>query len=306
MAAAAWLYYEDKLNQNTIADLLGVSRATVVNYLQEARDQGMVQINVVPALGIPIRLAQDLRQKYRLNDCLLIPDDGGRRDLTERIGEAGARWLSTSVKSGDVLGVAWGKTVLALSQSLRPMSITDLSVVQIAGSMMATYHFSPELCTSNIASRLGGRCVNLHAPALVSSPGIKNVFMQEPALIEQFELIRSCNKIIFGVTNVTPDSMIFGSGLCKPKDTVPYLKHGAVGVLAGRFMNDLGQPIIGHLDECMIGLTLEEIDLIPERICVAGGTEKVEALDAALRGRHVTTLITDEQTAIDLLEFLPT
>ena len=33
----AWLYYHDGLNQSEIANRLLVSRATVVNYLQEAR-----------------------------------------------------------------------------------------------------------------------------------------------------------------------------------------------------------------------------------------------------------------------------
>ena len=39
---AAWMYYRDGLNQNEIAKLLQVSRATVVNYLQEARERGSV------------------------------------------------------------------------------------------------------------------------------------------------------------------------------------------------------------------------------------------------------------------------
>lgn len=36
----AWLYYHDGLNQKDIAEALGISRATVVNYLQEARERG--------------------------------------------------------------------------------------------------------------------------------------------------------------------------------------------------------------------------------------------------------------------------
>ena len=35
---AAWLYYHDGLNQTAIADYLEVSRATVVNWLQQARE----------------------------------------------------------------------------------------------------------------------------------------------------------------------------------------------------------------------------------------------------------------------------
>ena len=43
---AAWLYYHDGLNQSAVADRLGVSRATVVNYLQEARERGLVRVSL--------------------------------------------------------------------------------------------------------------------------------------------------------------------------------------------------------------------------------------------------------------------
>ncbi|NEU34530.1 transcriptional regulator, partial [bacterium LRH843] len=37
---AAWLYYHDGLNQNEIAERMRISRASVVNYLNEARARG--------------------------------------------------------------------------------------------------------------------------------------------------------------------------------------------------------------------------------------------------------------------------
>jgi DNA-binding transcriptional regulator LsrR (DeoR family) len=54
---------------------------------------------------------------------------------------------------------------------------------------------------------------------------------------------------------------------------------------------------MGPLDEQMIGLTIPEIAKVPERICVAGGIEKVEAIAAVLRGGYATVLVTDEPTA---------
>ena len=56
----------------------------------------------------------------------------------------------------------------------------------------------------------------------------------------------------------------------------------------------------GLLDDRMIGLMLDELALIPERICIAGGAEKVEAIDAMLRGGYATVLVTDEAAAAGL------
>src|SRR5699024_5380575 len=44
---AAQLYYRDELNQDSVAEQLGISRATVSRLLSEARRQGIVRIEVV-------------------------------------------------------------------------------------------------------------------------------------------------------------------------------------------------------------------------------------------------------------------
>ncbi len=44
----AWLYYADQMTQSEIAKTLKVSRATIVNYLQEARERGIVSVHISP------------------------------------------------------------------------------------------------------------------------------------------------------------------------------------------------------------------------------------------------------------------
>ncbi len=293
--AAAWLYYQDGLTQGEVAGALGVSRATVVNYLQEARTRGMVQIALAPERAEPVGLADDLCRRYGLESALVIPSHGSG-DPSERIGAAGARILQSAVvRPGMTLGVAWGRTVLSLSSALGNSSIAGLSVVQIAGSMMTTYDFSPELCTSTIAQRLGGRCVNLHAPGLTSRADVRDVLMNEPSVARQFDLIRSSDAVVFGVGSLESSivSMVFGES-AQASDAVP---SGAVAVLNGRFLDVAGRPVGGELDGRMVGLTLPEILAVPIRLCVAGGPGKIEALRAALVGGYPTIFVTDATTA---------
>lgn len=299
---AAWLYYEERMTQEEVAETMGVSRASIVNFLQEARERNLVTIAVASTHLQSVRIARALKERYGLTSCVVAPDDGGRGLDYERVARAGARFLEESLGDGDVLGVSWGRTVLALADALTPMRLPHVSVVQIAGSAIGTADFSPELCTSNIATRIGARCVNLHAPGIVSRPEIKSLFMQEPALVEQFELLRSCTKFLFGVTHLerAGDSVLRGWVSAEWLDA--YAKDGAVGVLAGRFLDRDGRPVEGALDGRMIGLSLDEIRRIPRRICLAAGLRKVEAIEAALRGGYATVLVTDEPTAQALLE----
>jgi DNA-binding transcriptional regulator LsrR (DeoR family) len=294
---AAWLYYEERMTQEEVAEQLGVSRASVVNFLQEARDRNIVTIAVASDHLQSVRIARSLSDRYGLSSCVVVPEDGGRMPDYERVGRAGARLLAEILAPDDVLGVSWGRTVLSLSASLSEARMPGVTVVQIAGSAIGTAEFSPELCTSNIAYRIGGRCVNLHAPGIVSKPEVKKLIMQEPSLVEQFKLIRSCTKVLFGVTGLDSASMALRSGYMTPEKMRPYVKGGAIAVMSGRFLDAEGRPVLGPLDEQMIGLTIPEIAKIPERICVAAGPDKIPAVRAMLRGGYATILVTDEPTA---------
>src|SRR3954467_775354 len=299
---AAWLYYEGRMTQEEVAERLGVSRASVVNFLQEARDRNIVTIAVASEHLQSVQIARELSRRYDLKSCVVIPEGSDDLPVYERIGRAGARLLLDILEPNDVLGVSWGRTVLSLSAELAAAKMPGVTVVQIAGSAIGTREFSPELCTTNIAYRIGGRCVNLHAPGIVSRPDVKKLFMQESSLVEQFRLIRSCTKVLFGVANLSDASTALRSGYMTPEKIKPYVKRGAIAVMSGRFLDSDGRPVLGALDEQMIGLTLDEIAQMPERICVAGGIEKIPAIRAMLRGGYATILVTDEPTARALVD----
>ena len=73
----AWLYYHDGLNQSEIANKLLVSRATVVNYLQEARERGYIHTKLSPEAFNTHRAALDLRERFGLKAAYVLPDGTG-------------------------------------------------------------------------------------------------------------------------------------------------------------------------------------------------------------------------------------
>ena len=94
--------------------------------------------------------------------------------------------------------------------------------------------------------------------------------MAEPALVAQFDLLRSCNKILFGIAGLDPASMPSRSGYLSPEIGRRYAALGAVGVMAGRCIAGCGAPVHGELDGRMIGLPLDELRRIPSRACRTG------------------------------------
>jgi DNA-binding transcriptional regulator LsrR (DeoR family) len=302
---AAWLYYADQLTQNDIAKRLKVARATVVNYLREARERGIVSIQISPAAHARTTLARGLMQRFGLLGAFVIPSDA-EAPLTRRLGDAGARLLGEHIRTGDVIGVAWGRTVLAVAEQItlaRP--VDGLTVVQVSGSSTGSPDFSPELCTSVLSSRIHARCVNLLAPATLSSQGLRDTLLAEPVLQRQFALIRATNHILFGVGDVGQGSTVRVSGIAETADIDAYVAQGAVGVIIGRFIDADGRASVGEFDNRMVGISLEELRQVPSRICVAGGPQKIDAITATLKGGYATHLVTDSDTARMLLDRSP-
>ncbi|MCW6511160.1 bifunctional sugar-binding transcriptional regulator/dihydroxyacetone kinase subunit DhaK [Hyphomicrobiales bacterium BP6-180914] len=300
---AGWLYVQDGLTQNDIASVMGVSRTTVNNYLAEARARGIVQVSIDQDRLRATETAQALKQHFGLSDCVVIPGGNGGRPLMDRLGEAGGGVLRNLLRAGDTLGVAWSRTMMSVADHIgRRLGLPDLSVVQATGGTQVAVDFSPEDCASRLAAALGARCITLAAPALVSTPVVRDMMWAEPVVRERFDLIRRADKLIFGVCNMRRDSLVFASGQVDAASMKMLLAQRATAAIAGRFIDQDGVPLNGPQDERILGLTLAEFGAIKVRIAVAGGLDKVAAILACLRGGHATVLVTDAATAGGVLK----
>ncbi len=298
---AAWLYYADQLNQSDVAETLHVSRATVVNLLQEARERGVVTVRLSSDLVGRTTLARRLAERFALSEALVIPSRSAA-DLVDRLGDAAARLLAEQLRPGDVIGVAWGRTVLAAARAITLAEpVSPLTVVQVAGSSTSSEDFSPELCTSVLSSRLHARCVNLLAPALLSTTELRDRLLGEPMLRHQLALVRASTRVLFGVGDLGEASTVRRSGFVSAATVRRYVAAGAQAAVIGRFIGAGGKAVAGELDGRMVGITLDELRSVPVRICVAGGPAKRAAIQAALAGGCATHLVTDAETALMLL-----
>lgn len=298
---AAWLYYEDGMTQGEIASRMGLSRASVNAYLADARIRGHVRIEIEPERFRAVTMAAALKERFDLQDCLVIPSEGGDRTLTERLGSVGARVLQRVLRPGDTLAVTWGRTVLAVAEALDHPGLADLRVVQATGSTTARIVWSPETCASRIARALDARWVPVSAPAIVSDPDLRQRLLDQPLLAEQVKVLSEANRILMGISSMRPESTIHTSGFL---DSADHHRHypDAVASVVGRFLSARGEPVLGPVNDRTIGVDLDALRRIPQRIAVAGGIDKVAAILAVLRGRFANVLITDAATARGILK----
>lgn len=305
---ATWLYYQDGLSQNEVANIMGVSRVTVVKYLHTAREKGFVNISLDAKSFLSIEHAITIKNKFNLHNVMIVPDDEhlhDRHDSTlyrERLAKAGGMYLGQVVEDNDVLGVAWGRTIHLMGQLMAPKVLKNVTVLQMLGSMPAQPDFTTIESSSLIANKFSGRCVNLHVPAVVSSARLAMELQAEPIIRANFSSLTKCNKALFVVGSANGDNPLIRSGVLSKKEMQAYCDLGAVGVICGRFYDKDGNPLIADMDLRILGISLAQLRRVKRRIFLAGGEPNFAATLGAIRGGYVSDLVIDEMTAEFLID----
>lgn len=304
LAHVALLYYRDGLTQGQIASRVGLSRATVVNYLRLARETGVVDIRIAGDSFATSNLSRNLAARWGLEAAYVA-----RADTGPAAGDPGARLAAMAALSvhdllppGARLGLAWGETVQAIAEAFPERPVSELSVHQIVGSMYDHHLFAAETSTVEIARKCRARCRTLHAPAILSSPELAAALRREPIIRHQLDRFAALSHALFSVGDTGPDTTLVTSGITSAAEVARYREAGARAVLCGHFIDGAGHPMDTPLSDRMIGITPAQLARVPVRILAAAGPTKREAVRALLRGGYVSHLMIDEASAIGLLD----
>ncbi|MBI6529871.1 sugar-binding transcriptional regulator [Proteus vulgaris] len=305
---AAWLYYQDGLSQSEVANIMGVSRVTVVKYLHLAREKGFVNISLDSSVFSTIDYAIRIKAKFDLNNVLILPDEEKNKSQhtlnmnRERLAKAGAMYLFQIMGDDDILGVAWGRTIYKLGNYLPPKSLKNVTVLQMIGAVAPQPDFKTAEAAALIANKLSGCSINLHVPAVVSSARLAMELQAEPIIRRNFSALNQCNKALFVVGNTLDDNPLVTTGVLTSSEMAQYRDLGAVGVICGRFYDAQGNPLVSDIDLRIMGISLAQLRQIPQRLFIAGGVENIQATIGAIKGGYATDIVIDEVTALALLE----
>ena len=300
---ATWLYYQDGLSQTDVAKKMGISRVTVVKYLQNAREKGIVQINLDFNTFSSIALALKIKEKFGLKNVIIIPNASGtlkknKSTITrEKLANAGSSYLNNIIEDNDVLGIAWGRTIHRISEVMIQNNKKNVSVLQMLGSMPAQPDFTTIESSSRIANKLSGQVISLHVPAIVSTAQLAMELQAEPIIRSNFEALIKCNKAFFVVGNSLDENPLIRAGVLTKQEMKEYRNINAVGVICGRFYDKFGKPVMTEVDSRILGINLAQLRKIEQRIFLAGGEKNHSSTLGAILGGYVSDLIADEDTA---------
>lgn len=299
------LYYEDGLNQQDIADRLGISRPHVSRMLTAAKKDGIVQISIKNPYSIEQGVEKVLIETFGIHDAIVVDASHiDEQSLNIQLGKTCAVLMESVLKDNDVVGIMAGRTIAAIGAELDYFTKSNLQFVPLVGgwgSEGGEWHANSN--TMTIANKLKSKYWLLNAPAIVGNQEIGELLKKEPGVEKVLKMAKRCDLAIVGIGDVSPKATIVRSGNFNSAELESVRNSGAVANICASFLNIEGNTIDSSMKNRMLGLSAPELRGIRNVIAIAGGKDKVEAITAVLRGRWIDILVTDVLTAQSVLDF---
>ncbi len=304
LVKASELYYYSRMSQAEIGRVLGVSAPTVSRILQEAMERGIIEVRIRDTLTRTADAEEALKKKFGLLDAVVveIPQDTDGNFLRKLLGKKASELLPRFCDRGGTVGIGCGMTIREMIESLdRSRRFPDLRVVPLMGGWgKEEAARETNRLASDMGNILGCAFSYLLAPALVSSPEVRDILLQEPQIQLTTRLWESVKTAFFSI-GPELDRMFFPYIPAEYLDMEKARKAGGVGDVLGRIIDGEGAEVPIPYNGRLVSIPFETLKKIPRRVGIGGGPQKYRGVYAALAGKLVNVLITDYETSLYLL-----
>lgn len=299
---AAWLYYIDGATQDEIAAQFDISRQSAQRLIALAVSERLIEFRIQSPVADCAALAQRLRQRHDLMVCEVVPS--GQHDPLSTIGLAAAQLLETQFgqRSSGVFGFSTGRTLLRMAREIPARARPELRLFSIVGNAARDGCISPYEIAVRLADKVGARCYPLQMPVVAVSAEHCEMLKKQPSYKTIGSLAETARAVYVGVSELGWGSPLQQDGFVDDAEMQRLVEDGGVGEIAAWPFDRRGRMLANDFTRLLPGFRPDLLARTVPVIAVAAGVRKVQALRAALAGNLLKGLVTDEQTALALLQ----
>ena len=291
---AAWYYYMENYTQHQIAEAMGLSRAKVIRLLEDAKTDGIIQFNFRKDDSTRVSLEKNLIAAYGLNDAFVVPTPLNEATLTHTISRAAALYVSDHLRPGGYLNIGYGDTVSSMLGYLAKEHEDPINVVSMTGGVS---YYLPSVNSTAYAMHL----FLIPSPLIVSSSEVRDALLGEKSIQEIYAMTEHADMSVVGIGAAVEGATVLRNGIIRESELAILKMQGSVGDVLNHFYDSEGNPITTEIENRTISTDIEKLRTMKNVVGVAGGSEKVAAIKAVLRGGYLNVLVTDSKTAEELL-----
>lgn len=293
---AAWLYHAGGLTQSEVAEKLGLAPAKAHRLIARATKAGLVRVFVEGPIGGCIAAEDELRHRFGLGFCRVVPalDETGLP--LRALGIAAATFLRDSLErqTHAVIGVGHGRTLAAAVDFLPRVPAPNVRLVSLLGGLPRRISTGPFDVIHRLAEKTGADAYLLPVPMVANTPADGQVLRAQRGVAETLAMATDATLVLAGIGAVDEAAFLPMAGMVAPEEVRALRAAGAKGEMLGRYFAADGALIHTELHDRVIAVPPAAMRGL---VAVAGGEEKINAINAVLASRLLHGLITDEPTA---------
>jgi deoxyribonucleoside regulator len=298
---AVELYYVYHLTQHEIAAQMGVSRVWVGKLLKVAEELGYVRIEVnTPSAGIS-ELEAALINKYGIRHAKVVRCMGAEPCI-QTAARAAANYLAGVLRHNDRVGNFWGTTLAAVVAEFVPLNFPNVTVLPFIGGIGYDPAVTPNQIAFMLAEKLSAKVAPLHAPGFVAGQKERDLLLFDPSIHKVIQMSEAADILLVNVCPLRNPTLVNTKAISE--DEFSELSQvGCVGEVGMNFLNRDGRPVDHPIQERRISGSFDKArQHAREVIGVGCGAAKAEILRAAMLGRWLDVVVTDEGTARVMLD----
>jgi len=255
--------------------------------------------DIIPFLYQTQTLAEKLKQLFGIPEVIVVPGDSHTDPLALKdLGRTAARYLKKFLFPACTLAVTGGTTLAEMADSMDSgLSLPDMMVVPARGGLGEEMEQQAGTIAAKIAKSLGAQYRLLHIPDNLEESTV-GILKKDFHIARIIEDIKRSDILVHGIGSALE---MANRRRLSPAEISFLKQNSAVGEALRYYFDEKGKIVY---EVPGIGLELNDLQNIAVIIAVAGGSNKAQAIEAVLRNRRQSLLITDEGAAKEILNII--
>lgn len=303
LVLAARLYFVEGLPQAQIGKLVHVSQSKISRMLALARERGLVRVSVPEYEPRNLALERRIKEQWGVEAVVTRVASGLRsHEVRQTVGYFAAPVVSTWIRPGHTVAVAGGRTMQSLVEHMKPSgSLHHVTLVQAMGNIDSSPGSYDAVELARLLARAwNGTFLTLNTPAILPDAETCRRLLALEQIQQVMRQLAKADVALVGIG--TLGNSVFLERKVLGRHEIEALRQArAAGEILGRFYDASGQECATPLRDRVVSLDLEKLRRVPLVAAVVSGTDRTDALVAAIRGGLVKALVIDEGGASAIL-----
>jgi DNA-binding transcriptional regulator LsrR (DeoR family) len=233
----------------------------------------------------------------------VVPNDPAAPLSAAGIAERAANILETTLRTEKpvIVALGTGRAVRAAVERVSPIDCPNHQIVSLVGNISADGSASFFDTVGRLADRTKARHYPMPLPFLMSSASERDQMLKIEPITKVRSMAAKADLRLVGIGQMDQRAQVFVDGFVTREELLEIMRLGAVGELTGWAFDAKGRIIKGGTNARLTSIP-PQVPANALTIGAAVGPAKVSAIKAALKGRLINGLITDEATAGAILK----